>query len=94
MKEEISKKSWDEFRDTGLFLFINQFLHIFGWALIAEMVHTKEINKTVSVYPARVTFRGFEAKSVDKAYAKITKYMKKTANALTKEITDDSEEGK
>ena len=27
------EKSWQEFRDTGLVVIINQILHIFGWAI-------------------------------------------------------------
>jgi len=30
----IRKKTWEEFRDTGLFWFINMILHAFGWAIV------------------------------------------------------------
>lgn len=32
----ITEKSWDEFKKNGLLLFINQILHIFGWAICFE----------------------------------------------------------
>jgi len=52
----VKEKSWTEFRDTGLVVFINQLLHIFGWAIVFEMNDNGDINR---VFPARVKFRGF-----------------------------------
>lgn len=69
----IERKSWDEFRETGLLLFVNEFLHIFGWCLVVE-VHD---SGTKNVYPARTNFRGFGEESQTRAYAKISKYMEK-----------------
>lgn len=70
--EEI--KSWDEFRETGLFLFMNMFLHIFGWAIVLELdIATKQITKA---YPARVTCKGFTDVSIQNAYEKLGKCIK------------------
>jgi hypothetical protein len=77
----VTKKEWSEFRSTGLLLFINQILHVFGWAIVFEM--DGEIVK--SVYPARVKFRGFNNDSVTEAYAKISDYLKENAEELSKE---------
>ena len=46
MSEKImsEKKTWAEFRNTGLLLFTNSFLHIFGWAITLEMEDNKVIN--------------------------------------------------
>ena len=33
----ITEKSWEEFKGTGLLLIVNQILHIFGWAIVAEI---------------------------------------------------------
>lgn len=30
----ITKKSWSEFRETGLLLLVNTILHAFGWAIV------------------------------------------------------------
>lgn len=67
----VTKKSWGEFRSTGLVLILNQILHIFGWALVFEM---KE-DQVVSVYPARVKFRGFDTESTAEAYRKVSKFL-------------------
>lgn len=32
----IEEKTWDEFRETGLLYFVNSFLQIFGWSIVAE----------------------------------------------------------
>lgn len=76
------KKTWEEFRSAGLLLFVNQFLHIFGWAIVLEYNQDEVVN----CYPARVKFRGFDEKSTDEAYTNITQYMKDNANELNEEI--------
>jgi hypothetical protein len=68
----VEKKEWSEFRETGLLLFINQFLHIFGWAIVLQI----EDDKIIDVYPARVSFKGFPSKSTTKAYKQLDKFMK------------------
>lgn len=77
----VTKKEWSEFRSTGLLLFINQILHVFGWAIVFEM--DGEILK--SVYPARVKFRGFSNDSVTESYAKISDYLKENIEELANE---------
>lgn len=77
----ITKKEWSEFRNTGLLLFINQILHVFGWSIVFDM----DKNEVKSVYPARVKFRGFDNESVSKSYQKISEYMKNNASELLDE---------
>jgi hypothetical protein len=77
----VTKKEWSEFRSTGLVLIVNQILHIFGWALVFEI----ENNEIKNVYPARVKFRGFDNKSTDEAYQKLSKYMLDNAKELNNE---------
>lgn len=79
----VTKKEWSEFRSTGLVLIINQILHIFGWAIVFAI--DKETQEVVSVYPARVKFRGFDDKSVIDAYKSVSKYMLKNAKELNDE---------
>lgn len=80
----VTRKSWDDFRKTGLVLFINQILHVFGWAIVFEI----ENNTVINVYPARVKFRGFDGESVGESYMKITEYLKENINELSDEIQD------
>jgi hypothetical protein len=83
-KEMVSKKEWSEFRSTGLVLILNQILHLFGWALCFEI----ENDEIKSVYPARVRFRGFDNKSTEDAYRKVSRYVLKNA----KELNEEAEE--
>ena len=78
----ITEKTWDEFRESGLLFYINQILHVFGWAIIVNV----EDNKVVSAYPARVKFRGFGERSIDDGYTKVTKYLKNNIDELMDEV--------
>lgn len=78
----INKKSWEEFRFTGLLLFINQILHVFGWAIIFQI---DEHDDLTEVYPARVKFRGFEGEAVTNAYRKMTDYLSDNIHELKEE---------
>jgi len=77
----VKRKNWEDFRKTGLLLIINQTLHIFGWALVYEI----ENEVVVNVYPARVKFIGFDEKSTEDAYKKISQYMEDNATELNEE---------
>lgn len=77
----VKRKTWKEFKKTGLLWFINTILHAFGWAIVLEM-ENKEIT---DVYPARVKFRGFNENSNTKGYQKLSKYMKDEGQDLYEE---------
>ena len=80
----IDKKSWKEFKDSGLLWWINMILHTFGWAIVVEM----ENDKIIDVYPARVKFRGFGEKNNTEGYIKVSEYMKDNVTDLLKEAKD------
>lgn len=79
----VTKKTWQEFRDTGLFLFINSILHVFGWCIIVEV--DKKTNSITDAYPARVKFRGFSEDDYDEAHKKIGSYLKDNSQDLFNE---------
>lgn len=83
----VEKKTWEEFRSTGLTLIINQILHIFGWAITYEINDEGEI---ISCYPARCKFRGFEGDCVSKSYVNVSKWMKDHAEELLDEAEDEA----
>ena len=85
-KKMVFEKSWKEFREAGLLLLVNQFLHIFGWAIVFEYPDgTKKYNEPTRVYVARVKFRGFDDSSVTKAYKNVSAFMVRNAKKLLKE---------
>ena len=86
MKSMVTKKTWNEFRETGLLLLVNQFLHIFGWTLVVQV---SENGEATGCYPARTKFRGFDEENVSAAYQKVSKYMADNAAELYKEASDN-----
>lgn len=74
-------KTWYEFRGTGLLLFVNMFLHMFGWAIVVEV----DDDLVQAVYPARTKYRGFSEDSIAKAYKKLSAYVAKVGATLKKE---------
>lgn len=80
----VNKKSWEEFRGTGLLLFVNTFLHIFGWSIVLEVTG----ERIGAVYPARVKFRGFDEASTSKAYQNLSKFLIENAQKLKQEADE------
>lgn len=78
----IRQKSWEEFRATGLFLFMNSLLHVFGWTIVFV---TNE-DKIVDCFPARTNFRGFAEEDIDKSYKDITNYLAENIEELKNEV--------
>lgn len=81
-KEDVRKQSWETFKDNGLLWWINTILHIFGWAIVYDY---DDDNRIINVYPARVSYRGFDEKTTKKGFKKISKYMRNNAKQLYKE---------
>lgn len=78
----MTKKTWSEFRSTGLFMFINTILHAFGWAIVVKI---NEQGGVEEVFPARVKFRGFGNDDQTEMHKKIGAYLKENVEQLTQE---------
>ena len=81
-EKSFDMKTWYEFRGTGLLLFVNMFLHMFGWAIVIEADDDELVH---AVYPARTKYRGFNEDSIAKAYKKLSAYVAKVGATLKKE---------
>lgn len=81
----VQKKTWDDFRKTGLLLIINQLLHCFGWAIV---VHIDKDGKVTNCFPARVKFRGFSHENSGPEYEKLADYLAENAIELRDEIKE------
>ena len=86
-KETVTKKSWDEFRNTGLLWFANSILHMFGWAIVVEM----DKGEIIRCYPARVKFRGFSEERNTEVYKQLNTYMYQNSGEPISEAYDDEE---
>lgn len=83
----IVKKTWSEFRNSGMLWWVNTMLHMCGWSLVA----TKKDGEITELYPARVDFRGFSEDSNTDGYRKVTKYLKQNINDLYNEIKEEED---
>ena len=85
----VERKTWDEFRKTGLFMFVNTILHAFGWAFVVEVDYDKdkkeETGPVKACYPARVKFRGFSHEDQDEMHKRIGVYLEENAGDLKKD---------
>lgn len=81
----MKKGTWEEFRQAGLLWWINNLLHVFGWAIVLEYNHNSEL----ICYPTRVNYRGFPKSSNTVGYQKVSKFMKDHAEILYKESMDE-----
>lgn len=78
--KDVTPATLDEFRATGLLLFVNMFLHIFGWCIFVEVGDDEPSRMGV----ARTTYRGFQEAHVTAAYEKIGTYMRIFAKEASK----------
>jgi len=83
-KKNIDRKSWIEFKESGLLWFINKTLHLFGWSIVLE--RDNNTGEIVDAYPARVTFRGFTEESNTNGYKRVTEYLQENINDISKDI--------
>ena len=79
------EKTWLDLRKTGLLMFINSFLHIFGWCIIVELDDDGNFQRA---YPARTKWRGFSSEAIDRAYKNVTHAMKEDIDQLVKDVDE------
>jgi hypothetical protein len=80
----IERMTWEEFKDTGLLMFVNQFLHIFGLCLVSE--YHEPGGEMVDFYPARTKYRGFTEDQAEKSYKKLYTYIQSNIQELWEDI--------
>lgn len=81
----ITKKSWQEFRESGLLWWINMILHTFGWAIV---VYVEEDGTISDAHPARVKYRGFAEEYNTEGYQKVSCHLKEIAEVLEQEAKE------
>jgi len=70
----IDKKTWGEFKNSGMLWFANTILHAFGWAIALDIDDNGDV---VDCFPARVKFRGFSEDVNTKGYIALSEYLQK-----------------
>ena len=79
----LEERSWKSFKDAGMLWFVNRILHVFGWAIVAEVDHK---GKILTVYPARCKFRGFGTKTERQGFQRVSRYIAKHSKQLLKDL--------
>ena len=80
--EMLDERSWEEFRDSGLFWFINRTLHLFGWAICMTLDNSGKVERC---FPARCKFRGFDRESETEGFINVSQYLKDNIDTLVSE---------
>lgn len=86
MSENLTKRGWKEFQESGLLWFVNRTLHLFGWAIV--LTQDMDTGEILGAYPARCKFRGFSQKSESDGFKNLSSYMKDHADELKKEADE------
>lgn len=81
----MDKATWKEFREAGLFWWINRSLHLFGWSLVYE---ADEKNNILNVYPARTNWRGFLSSTEEDGFVKLTNHINESMPQLLKDVNE------
>lgn len=83
MKE---RKTWEEFKKTGLLWFINMILHTFGWAIF---IIRDENGNILDVFPATTNFRGFDEEANTRGYRAVTNYLAENVDMLLEDVKEE-----
>lgn len=87
------RRSWCEFRKSGLLWLVNFILHLFGWAIVFEFcdgVGTfNDDMEPRDVYPSRVKYRGFSEANNSEGYEKVTEYLNENIGDLLEEARNE-----
>lgn len=86
----VKETTVQEFRDTGLLLYINQILHVFGWSIGVNISD----DGTQQLIPLRTKFRGFDNQTTTRNYEKIASWIRKNGEELYNEAEYDQDNGK
>lgn len=82
----MKKKTWDEFRKSGLLWFVNSILHLFGWCICVEYNdNDNNLERAIGAHPYRCNFRGFREDLNTQGYKRVTEYLKNNIDELVKE---------
>lgn len=84
IEKVVNKKTWDDFRNSGLLFYINTILHFMGWAIVVEV--DTETKLVTNCYPARVKYRGWDEQSQTEEHIKVADYLANNAPNFPEEI--------
>lgn len=66
----LTRKTNEEFRESGMLFLANTILQFFGWSIVIEKDGEREC-----MYAARTKFRGFDEDSTASGHVKVAKFL-------------------
>ncbi len=83
----LTRQAWETFQATGLLWWVNRTLHLFGWAIVLEFELDKKTGdrRITDAYPARTRWRGFDNKTEDEGFIRLSEYLATNIKTLVKE---------
>ena len=80
----MTKKTWEEFQQVGLLWWINRALHLFGWAIV--LTYDDQTEQFIEAYPVRCGWRGFDEKTEEDNFQKLTEHVATNMPELLEEV--------
>lgn len=76
------RESWRAFQMCGLLWWVNRTLHLFGWAIVLSEAE----DGSVTAFPARVGYRGFDEETEDQGFKALTAHMFSDSHTLLSDV--------
>ncbi len=84
-EKKIVRKTWTEFKNSGMLFFANLILQVFGWSIV---IIISDDGDFLDAYPARTKYRGFSEESMNRGYLKISEYMRDHCDELVRDTAE------
>jgi hypothetical protein len=94
LSNDVERRTWDEFRESGMLWAMNTILHWFGWAIVVVTDDADPSNfggagpVVLGAQPVRTKWRGFPAENNDRGIARLTEWMASAGPSLREDIKD------
>jgi hypothetical protein len=88
LTHDVEKRTWEEFRTSGMLWAMNTILHWFGWVIVV-VTDDSEPDKIIGAHPARTKWRGFPKENNDRGVQRLTEWMASAGPALAEDIADE-----
>ena len=83
---KVKERTWEEFRESGLFWFINTILYMFGWAITLEVDENFNVK---NAYPSSRGGKIFDDEANRRGYLRVAKYLSKNINQIHRGLKKD-----
>jgi hypothetical protein len=86
VQHAMERRTWDEFRSTGLLYLTNKVLHAFGWVIVWAK---DDETGAVSAFPARTSYRTHSPESEASGQQRLQAWVRDGFDAVVQETKDE-----